>query len=115
MKTSELTGAQLDYWVAKALGGKLEKTSPTWGIWTFPERVGSAERYWKPSIQWDHGGPIIEREGISLWRREGKTDREFWVGTCCIHAYTAKTPLEAAMRAYVASKYGDEVQNTTID
>jgi hypothetical protein len=96
MKTSELTGAQLDYWVAKAEG-----KTPT---------VDDQMRF-MPASDWSQGGPIIERERIGLafgkaeWFAEGNdppTDYKRRV-------YKASTPLVAAMRAYVASKFGDEV------
>ncbi len=72
-------------------------------------------RYWVPSTDWSQGGPIIERiKGFQFkqWL-ECKPD------TCCeahIHNYEGDwiqfgpTPLIAAMRCYVASKMGDEVE-----
>ena len=49
------------------------------------------------STNWGHGGPIIEREGIEI---------------CPIGngEFYGDTPLIAAMRCYVASKLGDEVE-----
>ena len=58
------------------------------------------------STDWAHGGPIIEREKISLewtgedWMAYIRHDEEFF----------APTPLIAAMRCYVASKLGDTVE-----
>jgi len=52
---------------------------------------------------------LIEREGISVWVFDDVT----WkaevplVGVDCV--YEGSTPLIAAMRCYVASKLGDEV------
>ena len=61
-----------------------------------------------PSSDWSQGGPIIEREWIELgayrdqWRAvfHGEDGSIFQVGP---------TPLIAAMRCYVASRLGDEV------
>jgi len=60
--------------------------------------------------RWEFGGPIIEREGISVWVFDDvtwKAENPF-VGVDCV--YEGDTPLIAAMRCYVASKLGDTVQ-----
>jgi hypothetical protein len=97
MKTSELTGAALDWAVAKCLG--------TEHLFAGHE-VGRLHY----STDWSQGGPIIEREHISIeaTRVGGLGDR--WMasdmGDC---TEFADAPLIAAMRCYVASKLGDEV------
>lgn len=61
-------------------------------------------------LNWDECGPIIEREGIELKR--GPTKPFVWAAFafnaprahCC-----GPTPLIAAMRCFVASHLGDEV------
>ena len=92
MRTAELQGAALDWAAATANGDKI--------IW--------AEEDWHwYSTDWSVGGPIIEREGINL---EYAFDPEKWCA--CIMAdqeVYGPTALIAAMRAYVASKLGDEV------
>jgi hypothetical protein len=63
---------------------------------------------WQPSTDWSQGGPIIEREGVSL---EYSAQPEKWCA--CIMAdqeVYGPTALIAAMRCYVASKLGDEVE-----
>jgi len=102
MKTSELTGAALDWAVAIAEGFDPEtlntKTSVVYSL-----RYG----VYAPSTNWAQGGPIIERERITL---------RFWEGESVVDAYkwdtpssTGPTPLIAAMRCYVASKLGDDI------
>lgn len=93
MKTSELTGAALDWAVAKCEGREWESAD-------------SFLAYHEPgdmnySTDWAQGGPIIERERIS-WADFGKF---FKAGD-----YKGPTPLIAAMRCYVASKIGDDVE-----
>ena len=90
MKTSELTGAALDWAVAKC-----EKN------WAF--EPDGCDSY---STDWQLGGLIIERMKITLeWTGENwcayirHDEEEFGI-----------TPLIAAMRCYVASKLGDEVE-----
>lgn len=106
MKTSELTGALLDYWVAQAEGMLRMVTG------SVEERLGG----FSPSTKWAHGGPIIERDCIcmvhygNVWGAHIWPGSESWIDTDVYEADgTAATPLVAAMRAYVASKFGDEV------
>ncbi len=110
MKASELQGAALDWAAAKAEG-----FTPT-QAWTYGEVAiwkGRAYKY-APSTDWAQGGSIIEREGISL--RRGFADDggfEGWVAQLWAQDTTVfedgPTPLIAAMRCYVASKLGDEI------
>jgi hypothetical protein len=90
MKTSELTGKALNWAVGKAEG--LDD-------WLAPVNYCG---------QWEHGGPIIEREKIALAPDIHHTR---WSATLRGEAYIywAQTPLIAAMRCYVASKLGDLV------
>lgn len=99
LKTSELTGAALDWMVAKSTG-------MTWDV------ALTGHYTYKPSTNWTQGGPIIEREVITLihpkydcWTAHKYDDR------IEDESYTldGPTPLIAAMRCYVASQLGDEV------
>jgi hypothetical protein len=103
MKTSELTGIALDWAVAKCEG--------------LLHDDGTVSDYWQPSKLWEQGGSIIERENISIVR-EG--DAGNWVASVYNYAEAhwhlhteGTTPLEAAMRCYVASKLGDEAEIPT--
>lgn len=154
MKTSELTGANLDYWVARALGYQTDITKiKPGGDWCaielrqtascaspdhdvepedkvcaiamvpnavreFPpcilgQKIGRGKTPYRsswfyPSTLWDHGGPIIDRE-IAFLTRHGPTQ---WsaVANGSVSG-SGPTPLIAAMRAYVASRFGDEVDD----
>jgi hypothetical protein len=110
MKTSELTGAALDWAVAKCEG------LLCFGYRTDGERFavelsdGEVEGF-MPSTDWAQGGPIIEREEIELTR--GSLDSNEWVATIDLfegdvmrESQSGETPLIAAMRCYVASKLG---------
>lgn len=124
MKVSELEDWLLDEWVAKAHGMvKMErpiaKGKPLATFWGYEaaEGVHPGARVtvakFKPSSDWSWGGPIIEREKLSVTANMGGS----WIGTANNAsskpglAVVGPTPLIAAMRAYVASKYGDEVPN----
>lgn len=122
MKVAELEGAQLDQWVARA-EGKCYTTNP--GKWgnalvndlgrlSIAKNSWDCARYFEPSSNWTHGGPIVEREGISPMRWEiSSDDGTVWSARnlrATIHM-NGPTPLIAAMRVYVASKYGEEVSD----
>lgn len=97
MKTSELTGAALDWAVAKCEG--IEWTA--YPGYTYQHGEGHY------STNWGQGGPIIDREKITV---EYTGDPDTWCA--CITAdqeVYGPTPLVAAMRCYVASKLGDTV------
>jgi hypothetical protein len=119
-KVSELEGALLDAAVAKANGG-LDDQSVYWqerdgSVWTRVLRDHGYERLqFEPSRDWRDAGPIIEACHIHI--RYGRLDdyeRET-DGWCAeiggLHWQAgAATPLVAAMRAYVASKFGEEIE-----
>ena len=107
IKTNALSGVALDWAVAKCEDiSRLDER-------VTPEGVRWAGDFFQPSKHWSEGGPIIEREHIALdyyhtpvhpdvqprWEaRHGSGVFEY-----------GPTPLIAAMRCYVASKFGDEV------
>ena len=103
IKTSELTGAALDWAVAKCEG---ISTAEFITLHSLP----ASDAAWKYqySTDWAQGGPIIEREKIAtqFWVSEGEWEALIKGG---FFACTGPTPLIAAMRCYVASKLGDEV------
>lgn len=114
IKVSEATKLQLDWLVAKCEG--VPWSADGFFEWNTP---GYPTRYSKEcpsySTDWAQGGPIIEREGISIvciffspqvgndCQATGfRDDQDVTVN--------GPTPLIAAMRCYVASKLGDEVE-----
>ena len=107
-KTAELTGAALDWAVAKC-EGVINGDDLDIGF--------IRERGYTPSTDWAQGGPIIEREKITILYVD-PDDEEPLVSEDCWTAgvpfaetgYTAQTPLIAAMRCYVASKLGEDVE-----
>lgn len=112
IKTSEATGAALDWLVAKCEGKKPRTIQEDHTVTlVFIDDFNTA-RY---STDWAQGGPIIEREELDLCnytsRRVSKV-AELWLSTKGVNDYRAAgpTPLIAAMRCFVASKLGDEVE-----
>jgi|694.fasta_scaffold53808_6 hypothetical protein len=121
MKTNELTGAALDWAVAKCEGGTglwHDTVATYWVKLDGKDRAlskGWAQSY-LPSTDWSQGGPIIEREKLCLdidsagvwlaWTKQNYDDEPR-------HMVSGPTPLIAAMRCYVASKLGDNVEIPT--
>lgn len=100
MKVSELTGAMLDEWVARAEGYSetIDGGWPSYDEWAMAND-------WAPSTNWQDAGPIIERERIDI-----NTDVYGWTAYIDIKdRMFGDTALEAAMRAFVASRFGPEV------
>jgi hypothetical protein len=117
MKTSELTGAALDWAVAKAerLDCYVDMRGSRNGWATFVDFGEHTHIRYTPSEHWGFGGPIIEREWISLecWPNESDEGTR-WAATryeqpAICEAY-GPTPLIAAMRCYVAACLGDEIE-----
>lgn len=119
IKTSELTRTALDWAVAKCEGGDCLWYDTIATHWmTLNGKDIALSKGWAqsftPSTNWAHGGPIIEREEFTLshspyehvfygrsrpWCAEKRGVMEY-----------GPTPLIAAMRCYVASKLGDEIE-----
>lgn len=132
MKAAELEGIALDYWVARADGRDdvaviTSRPSGTVGCWipkdphtvdTTPGATYFASHGWcapySPSTNWAQGGPLIERERITIAQYRDRIE------ACknAVHGYDGlegdneqegPSPLIAAMRCFVASKFGEEV------
>ena len=109
-RIQELTGALLDAAVAKAEGMRFECGRN--GCYATSGGPYGHMAYWRPSAHWADGGPIIERElhGVEWFKGDGMAWIASYGDAECPRGETGPTPLIAAMRAYVASKFGDEVE-----
>ena len=119
VKTSELTGLALDWAVAKAEGVEchVKKFPDDHRLYFCFRGADDGELYpfqvqFRPSTFWNHGGPIIERMKPTLefiptigWRCALE-----YIDEKQVEIVEAETPLIAAMRCYVASKLGEEVE-----
>ena len=103
VKTTKLIGPALDWAVAKCEGR------------AWPDNAAKflGEQYYKPSTDWTHGGPIIEQERMQIdcFPLEKYASKENISSKGVGNPFhgCGPTPLIAAMRCYVASKLGDEV------
>ena len=101
MRTFELTGVALDWAVAKCEGVPVESVG-------FNLRFMDA---WKYSTDWAQGGPIIERERLELASTYHTFGDDEWISWSedGNHVMYGTTLLIAAMRGYVVSKLGYNV------
>jgi hypothetical protein len=128
MKTKELTGHALNWAVAMAEGDKVYRprlgrpsdwdkeayladgSDDRWVVRVQNPKVAHfVDWTYNPSGDWMQGGPIIEREKLDVFCSGNVWD----ASTGDRHPNVIKsgtTPLVAAMRCYVASKLGDEVE-----
>jgi hypothetical protein len=113
IKTSELTGATLDWAVAKAAGVAVKIGGS--GTLYFKDRPVECE----PSTNWAQGGPIIDLEEICTKRQSPASIGYEWnAWTWTKHVAkggssaggSGPTPLIAAMRCFCVSKLGDEIE-----
>ena len=106
IKTSELTGSALD-WAVANIEWRGSEADRRRGV----EEIAYTLHY---STNWSQGGPIIEREKIDI-------ENTNWVPKVAYAKFAGDepygssrtegpTPLVAAMRCFVASKLGDEVE-----
>jgi hypothetical protein len=117
MKTSELQGAALDWAVAKCEGRKpscytgIVRATAHPDFPDSPPIFGPELNY---SADWAIGGSIIERERIATWFEHYEDEDAglpcWFAAKYCEREYPGPTPLIAAMRCYVASRVGDEIE-----
>lgn len=121
MNVSELSGVLLDYWTARADGRTVKILKPGERINSMPVRetmcaalTPGYEDWWQPfHVYYGSAAPIIEREKIATtWAPFAGRWYGLMMGTTALevkYSMTGETPWIAAMRVYVASKYGAEV------
>jgi hypothetical protein len=116
IKTTELTGAALDW----AVGCAVRKPYEGFGVWAYSRDawlIDWSRQAWAcycPSTDWSQGGPLILNYGVSLrciapvnaWEADRWDDS---VIPSRLVEIEAETPLIAACRAIVASVLGETV------
>ena len=111
-ETKNLSEHMLDQAVAKACGHVFGVIS---SLGVSRVLIAGVSSSFCPSSDWGQGGPIIEREGIELWKWNGDGGA-YWcshvggrrIDTADKESF-GETPLVAAMRAFVTAKLGAEV------
>ena len=106
IKTNELTGPALS-WAVMTAEGPDSFAANFYYDGDTPVCIDDQAEFpetWNPGEDWAQGGPIVEREGMTLIRYPG------WTAVAGDVQASGPTPLIAAMRCFVASKMGDEVE-----
>ena len=119
MQIDQLTGFSLDWAVARSegAGSALVETHSRGIVLLLSDATVHCDigETYAPSTNWTQGGPIIEREKITIrphaetggWTASLLTIRDDVLTTIFEEG---PTPLIAAMRCYVAASLGDEVE-----
>lgn len=115
MNTANLTGARLNYWVARAAKLPL---SDAWACGYAPsimigEGCGDLKPY-NPQADWSDAGPIITREKLMIQPKLARDGDFYGTWRAVALSFEGRThsdvegssPLVAAMRCYVASVFG---------
>lgn len=136
MLVKDLIGAELDFYVGKAIGLNPSICSqgcvlpyvrgserPVSGIQVIKLDQSTMRKigwHFDPSDSWSIAGPLIHEYGLSilqitdeLWESEYSYTTDD--ATVDFKAIYGETPLIAAMRALVASVFGDEVESIKED
>lgn len=100
MYVGDLEDSELDYWVARAQGHDRDAA-----------KIFVRSGNFHPSVDWEQGGPIFEKAGITV--SPSKTGIEGWFAVRESEGYKTqhfgRTVLVAAMRCFVAHKLGNSV------
>lgn len=110
MRVTRLDGQVLDFWVAKSEGRQLLPTPPEAD--EFDPAVGLSWHpdVFQPSSNWAHGGPIVSNDWYDI-----ETILIDWFGPGWPYVKAImENPLKWFLRAYVASKFGDEVEEINV-
>ncbi len=114
MNVAQLTGAQLDYWTAKAEGHSPELKHACGADYCL---VGELE--YRPSDNWHIAAPIVERQMYVVYpvlRSERKLE---WVAEAGLNphfygTFVDESPKVAICRLRVAEVFGYEVQEAAL-
>lgn len=111
-RVSDLTGAELDYWVARSCGWKQQVLPITGALAWFDERgrFTYCVDDFHPHEDWSQGRPMMEEYGICLGKNGPLgTPMGYEAGYDDGEPQYGPTPLVAAMRSIVEMKFGDQV------
>lgn len=118
VRVSEATNLQLDWMVAKAEGLLGEITQAQTWVELSVLRGGVAfthGRTYSPTTNWAQGGSILDDADINVISKKYLNDpakryMAYLDGGYVLDSVFGQTRLVAAMRCYVASKLGEEVE-----
>ena len=107
MNVKRLDGRLLNYWVAKSAGLTLSEGDSRPGVRHDPESGFWHPHSFNPANDWSHAGALVAEEWYAI---EDMLIEWFGVHWAHIPA-VADRPLTWFLRGYVATKFGDEVED----
>jgi hypothetical protein len=109
MNVKRLDGRQLNYWVAKSAGLKLSADYQQPGTPHDPDSGVWHPHTYNPANDWSQAGLILSSEWFTI--EDALVE---WFGLQWPHIPAiSDNPLKWFMRAYVATQYGDEVEDAS--
>ncbi|GGD63258.1 phage protein NinX family protein [Caballeronia grimmiae] len=115
MNVAQLSGAQLDYWVAKAEGLEAQVKHACGMDWCQVDVQYAGFIQYQPSENWHIAAPIMERQKYVVYpmpRVDGKLE---WLAEAGLNPifhgmFTDESPKVAICRLRVAEAFGHEVR-----
>ncbi|MCX7239050.1 MAG: DUF2591 family protein [Burkholderiales bacterium] len=109
MNVKRLEGRQLNYWVAMSAGLKLAPAHQPPGLRHDPQSGYWHPHNYNPAGDWSQAGAILSDEWFAI--EDAMIE---WFGLDWPHIPAiVENPLTWFMRAFVASQYGNEVEDMT--
>jgi hypothetical protein len=109
MNVKRLDGRLLNYWVAKSAGLTLAAVDQSPGGRHDPDSGFWHPHTYNPANDWSHAGAILTNDWFAI-----EDTLIEWFGLQWPHIPAiADNPLKWFMRAYVATQFGDEVEEVT--
>jgi hypothetical protein len=109
MNVKRLDGRLLNYWVAKSAGLALAGMDQSTGARHDPDSGFWHPHTYNPANDWSHAGAILANDWFAI-----EDTLIEWFGVQWPHIPAiADNPLKWFMRAYVATQFGDEVEEVT--
>lgn len=113
MKTSELKDAALDWAVSTITNPEWSDEDRRWNIYDYVDTGDEGDEPYSPSTIWAQGGPIIERECISvvplhgaMWaQRRSRSTRFLRVTVRHITKVSARPHLSQPCAAFVSASW----------
>ncbi|MDR5776270.1 MULTISPECIES: phage protein NinX family protein [unclassified Caballeronia] len=119
MNVDQLTGAQLDYWVARAEGMQAEVKHACGADWCQIDVQHVGYLQYQPSENWHITAPIAERQRYLTYPRLREDGKLEWLAEAHLNPdfhgmCTDESPKVAICRLRVAEKFGYEVPDACI-
>jgi len=107
MQVKQLEGRLLNYWVAKSAGLTMRKDDEQLAKWHDPSGHSWHPESYNPSVDWTHAGSVISEEWFAIERQLAEWFGWQWSYIPAI----ADRPLIWFLRAYVATQFGEELED----